>query len=210
MSNILAIIGAGHLGQQIAHYAISDKKYKEVVFFDDFIIEKEVSNHKVIGKISQVEEAFNNKIFDSLLIGIGYKHLSLRKELFERFSGKIKFGKLIHSSCWIDSTVEIKEGVVVYPNCSIEAYSKIDYNSILNISCSISHNTYIGKHCFLSPRTAIAGYVSIDEECIIGINSTIIDNIKLSAKIQIGGGTVVIKNLHTAGLYVGNPAKFIR
>ena len=32
----LAIIGSGDLGQQIAHYALSDKQYDKVIFFDDF------------------------------------------------------------------------------------------------------------------------------------------------------------------------------
>ena len=34
----LAIIGSGDLGQQIAHYAISDGHYEKVVFFDDFSV----------------------------------------------------------------------------------------------------------------------------------------------------------------------------
>jgi len=210
MSKRLAIIGAGDLGRQIAHYAISDKQYDEVVFFDDFIIDKEVSGHKIIGTIQEVEKAFLDKKFDELLLGIGYKHLDVRKELFDFFNCKIPFGKLIHSSCWIDKTAKIGEGVVIYPNCCIDAYSIIDSNSILNISCSISHNTNIGKHCFLSPRVAIAGFVSVEEKCIIGINATIIDNINVISKTQIGAGTVVIKNIVKKGLYVGNPAKFIR
>jgi NADH/NAD ratio-sensing transcriptional regulator Rex len=40
MSKTLAIIGSGHLGQQIAHYTISDKQYEKLVFFDDFTSEK--------------------------------------------------------------------------------------------------------------------------------------------------------------------------
>jgi sugar O-acyltransferase (sialic acid O-acetyltransferase NeuD family) len=210
MSKILAILGSGHLGQQIAHYAISDKHYDEVVFFDDFIDLDEVSGHKVIGTILEVEEAFQNKMFDELLIGIGYKHISVRKELFERFNYKIPFGKLIHSSSWIDNTAIIKEGVIIYPNCCVDAYSIVDSNSILNICCSIAHDTNIGKHCFLSPRVAIAGFVSVEELCIIGINATIIDNINVVSQTQIGAGAVVVKNIVTKGLYVGNPAKFIR
>jgi sugar O-acyltransferase (sialic acid O-acetyltransferase NeuD family) len=210
MSKILAIFGAGHLGQQIAHYAISDKQYDEVVFFDDCTNEEEVSGHKVIGKFEDVEEAFGNKKFDELLIGIGYKHLSARKELFELFIHKIPFGRLIHSSSWIDNTAVIKEGCVIYPNCCVEAYSTVDNNSVLNISCSIAHDTYIGKHSFLSPRVAIAGFVEVEEQCNIGINATIIDNIKIKSNTQIGAGTVVIKNIEKSGLYVGNPAKFIR
>jgi sugar O-acyltransferase (sialic acid O-acetyltransferase NeuD family) len=210
MSEILAILGAGDLGQQIAHYAISDKQYDGVVFFDDFTNEKEVSGHKVIGTIKEVEEAFQNKKFDALLIGIGYKHLSTRKKLFELFNHKIPFGTLIHSSSWIDNSAIIKDGVIIYPNCCVEAYSIVDNNSILNISCSIAHDTYIGKHSFLSPRVAIAGFVEVEEQCNIGINVTIIDNIKIKSNTQIGAGTVVIKNIEKSGLYVGNPAKFIR
>ena len=210
MSKILAILGAGHLGQQIAHYAISDKQYDEIVFFDDFTDEKIVFGHKVIGKISELEDAFKNNKFDEVLIGIGYKHLAVRKELFELFNHKIPFGTFIHSSSWIDKTAIINEGVVIYPGCRIDAFSIIDCNSILNISCSIAHNTYIGKHCFLSPSVAIAGFVKVEEQCIIGINATIIDNIKIVAKTQIGAGAVVIKNITICGLYVGNPTKCIR
>jgi sugar O-acyltransferase (sialic acid O-acetyltransferase NeuD family) len=210
MKKKLAIIGAGHLGQQIAHYAISDKQYSKVVFFDDFTNEKEVSGHKIIGTIQEVEMAYQNNIFDEILIGIGYKHISVRKELFNRFYGKIAFGTLIHSSSWIDETAIVKNGVIIYPNCCIDAYSVIDNNTILNICCSISHDTYIGKHCFLSPRVAIAGFVKVEDESIIGINTTIVDNISVVGRTQIGGGTVVIKDILKSGLYVGNPAKFIR
>ncbi len=210
MSKILAIIGAGDLGQQIAHYAISDNQYQDIVFFDDFTQEKEVTGHKVLGKIADIDKAFKDKKFDELLIGIGYNHLSIRKELFEHFIHNIPFGKFIHSSSWIDQTAKIKEGVVIYPNCCIDAYSIIDNNSILNLSCSIAHNSYIGKHSFLSPRVAIAGFVKIDERCNIGINATIIDNINIVSETQIGAGAVVIKNIEVSGLYVGNPIKRIR
>lgn len=210
MSKILAILGAGHLGQQIAHYAISDKHYDYVVFFDDFSSEEVVCGHKVIGKVQEVENAYENKMFDEILIGIGYKHLAVRKEIFNQFYGKIPFGTLIHSSSWIDETAIVNNGVIIYPNCCIDAYSIIDNNTILNICCSIAHDTYIGKHCFLSPRVAVAGFVKVEDESIIGINSTIIDNISVVHGTQIGGGTVVIKNILISGLYVGNPAKFIR
>jgi sugar O-acyltransferase (sialic acid O-acetyltransferase NeuD family) len=210
MTKILAILGAGQLGHQIAHYATNDKHYDRVVFFDDFINEKEVFGFKLIGKIQEVEEAYHSKMFDELIIGIGYKHLAFRKELFERFSSKIPFGIIIHSASWIDDTVTVKEGVVIYPNCCVEANSIIDSNSILNISCSIAHDSYVGKHCFLSPRVAMAGFVKVGDQCIIGINATIIDNVEIKMGSQIGGGTVVIKDILTRGLYVGNPAKFIK
>ena len=210
MKSILAIIGSGDLGQQIAHYAITDHHYDEVVFFDDFATSNEINGYKLVGKISDVLAAYEEKVFNELLIGIGYKHIGLRKSLYQQFHSKISFGKLIHSTCWVDETATINQGCVLYPNCCIDAHVTIDSNTIANINCSISHHSYIGKHCFLSPRVAIAGFVEVNEQSIIGINATVIDNIKIVESTHLGGGTVVINNIITSGLYVGNPAKFIR
>ena len=210
MKETLAIIGSGHLGQQIAHYAIADNHYQKVVFFDDFSKDKHSSGFEILGNSDVIENEFVKQSFDEILIGIGYKHLAVRKQLFERFKDKIPFGKIIHSTSWVDTTAIIKEGCVIYPCCCIDAQAVVDYNTILNISCSVAHDTHIGKHCFLSPRVALAGFVTIDEMCIVGINATVIDNITIVSNTQIGGGSVVIKDLEHAGLYVGNPTRFIR
>lgn len=206
----LAIIGAGHLGQQIANYAITDNHYQKVVFFDDFISEKQVNGYLVLGSVKEVINKFDENTFDELIIGIGYKHLDKRKKLFELFNNLIPFGTIIHSTTWVERSAIVEPGCIIYPKCEIDQHSIIKTNTILNIGCSIAHNSIVGKHSFLSPRVAIAGFVNVGDECILGINSTIIDNINVMFKTQIGAGTVVIKNIDKSGVYVGNPAKFIR
>jgi sugar O-acyltransferase (sialic acid O-acetyltransferase NeuD family) len=210
MKKTLAIIGSGHLGQQIAHYAIADNQYEKVVFFDDFSNEPYSNGIKILGNSDAIEMEFENQSFDEILIGIGYKHLKVRKQLFERFIEKIPFGKIIHSTSWVDKTALIKEGCVIYPCCCIDAQVVVGQNTLLNISCSVAHDTQIGKHSFLSPRVALAGFVAINEMCILGINATVIDNITIVSNTQIGGGAVVIKDIEDSGLYVGNPTRFIR
>jgi sugar O-acyltransferase (sialic acid O-acetyltransferase NeuD family) len=210
MEKTLAIIGAGHLGQQIAHYAITDKHFTNVVFFDDYCVSKEVDGFSVIGNTELIIDSFSKRVFDELIIGIGYNHLKARKHFFELLSPTIPFATIIHSSCLIDITAKIKKGCVLYPGCLIEPNVILDENSILNIGCSISHDSYLGPHSFLSPRVAIAGFVELGEMSILGINATIIDNIKITSNTQLGGGTVVIKSIEISGLYVGNPHRFIR
>jgi len=210
MKKTLAIIGSGHLGQQIAHYALSDNHYEKVVFFDDFSSESHANGFPILGTVDAIEKEFAKQSFDALLIGIGYKHLNVRKQLFERFSESIPFGKIIHSTSWVDTTATIEKGCVIYPSCCIDAHAIINQNTILNVSCTVAHDTHVGKHCFLSPRVALAGFVNIEELCILGINSTIIDNLSIVSTTQIGGGTVVIQNITQKGLYVGNPHRFIR
>lgn len=206
----LAIIGSGDLGQQIAYYALSDNHYGKVVFFDDFAEKKEINGYMILGKTDFIEKEFLNKTFDELIIGIGYKHLLKRKSLFERFEKIIPFGKIVHSSSWLDKNSRVGKGCVIYPTCSVDANVVIENNTIINVGCVIAHDTVIGEHCFLSPRVAVAGFVKVQEMCVLGINSTIIDNISIVSKTQIGGGSVIIKNIDKAGLYVGNPQRFIR
>jgi sugar O-acyltransferase (sialic acid O-acetyltransferase NeuD family) len=210
-NKVLAIIGAGDLGKQIAHLALSDNHYSQVVFFDDYINLNQVEGNIVIGKIRNVLESFENNKFDELIIAIGYNHFKFRAELYHFFNGqKIPFGRIIHTTSWIDSKAEIKNGVVIYPDCIIDANVLIGFNTILNLGCTISHDTEIGAHCFIAPRVAIAGFSKIGEQSFLGINSTIIDNLSICNNTQIGAGAVVVKNIEKSGVYVGNPAKFLR
>jgi sugar O-acyltransferase (sialic acid O-acetyltransferase NeuD family) len=210
MSKTLAILGSRHLGRQIANIAISDNQYERVVFFDDFTKEKQVNGFKILGTSNEIVSEFDRKSFDKLIIGIGYNHLSVRKEMFDRFNNIVPFATIIHSSCVIDESAQVKDGCVIYPCCCVDTNTIIENNTIVNIACTIAHDCLIGKHSFLSPRVAIAGFVELGEQCFLGINSTIIDNVKVFDNIQLGGGTIVIKNIKDRGLYVGNPARFVK
>lgn len=210
MKKTLAIVGSGHLGQQIAHYAIVDKHFDDIVFFDDFTAEKTVNGYRVIGKSDRIDDEFAKHTFDQIIIGIGYKHLDVKKKIYEKLKETIPFATIIHSSAWVDSTAKIGSGTIIYPSSNIDANAIIGENVVVNIAATIAHDSVIENHCFISPRAAIAGFVTIEEQCIIGINATIIDNIRIVAQTQIGGGTVVVKNIEKSGLYAGNPSRWIR
>ena len=210
MNKTLAILGSGHLGQQIANLAISDNHYTKIVFFDDFSKEKQINGFDILGTAESIESAFKNNKFDELLIGIGYNYLSKRKFYFDQFKNKIPFGKIIHSSCYLDTSAKIMDGCIIYPSCCLDANSIVDSNTIINLSCTIAHDTTVGKHCFLSPSVSLAGFVIIEEECILGINTTVIDNIRIIKQTQTGASTVVINNITKSGVYVGNPQRLIK
>ncbi|MCL6294675.1 acetyltransferase [Jejuia spongiicola] len=207
----LAIIGSGDLGQQIAYQATTDNQFNVVGFFDDFT-EKDsvVSGKKILGKLSEVQNAFSNKIFDEIIIGIGYKHLDFREKIFNTLNKKIPFATFIHSSCFVDASCKIGNGVCVFPGSVLDQKVIIKDNVFINVGSIIAHDSKIENHTFISPSVAIAGFVSIGKRCNIGINSTLIDNISIVDDVQIGGGTVVVKSIEKSGLYVGNPSRFIR
>jgi sugar O-acyltransferase (sialic acid O-acetyltransferase NeuD family) len=207
----LAIIGSGDLGQLIAYHAIHDHHYNVVGFFDDYKVAGTIVNGlPVLGTLNDLLPYHKAGKFDVLLLAIGYKHFTKRKECFEMFKEKVPFGKIIHSSVYVADTAIIGDGTFILPGCILDHNVEIEENVLINTGSCVAHDSKIGSHSFLSPRVAIAGFVKIGSCCNIGINTTIIDNITIVDNVQTGGGTVVIKSLQTAGLYVGNPAKFIR
>lgn len=202
MSKVLAILGAGELGKQIANFALNDNHYSKVCFYDDFI-----TSEKIKGNTDDLITDFDNKLFDELIIGIGYNHLKAREEKYIFLKNKIKFGKIIHSTSWVDESAIIEDGCVLYPRCIIDKNVIIKHSTILNLNCTIAHDTIIGFNCFLAPSVSVAGFVSIDNECFIGINVTIKDNIYIVSETIIGAGTVIVKNITKKGIYIGNPHK---
>ena len=207
----LAIIGSGDLGQQVAYHAVQDNHYTIAGFFDDYRSAGEViGTYSVLGKSSDIAAQYREGIFDCLMIAIGYKHFAKRRECFDTFAGKIPFGRIIHSSSYVDVSCKIAEGTFILPGCVLDQHVVIKENVLINVGSCVAHDSCIHQHTFLSPRVAVAGFVTIGPCCNIGINTTIIDNINISANVQTGGGTVVIRNIEQPGLYVGNPARFIR
>jgi sugar O-acyltransferase (sialic acid O-acetyltransferase NeuD family) len=207
----LAIVGSGDLGQLIAYHASSDGHYQISGFFDDFqSIDAYINGYPILGGIKDIFKKYQERAFDEIIIGIGYKHLLMRKNIFELCFNNIPIGKIVHSSAFVDSSCSVGDGSFVLPGCVLDRNVIIESNVLLNTGCVIAHDSKICKHTFLSPCVSVAGFVQIEESCNIGINTTIIDNVIIRSNIQTGGGAVVIKSLERPGLYVGNPARFVR
>jgi len=207
----LAIIGSGDLGKLISYHAQADKHYEVIGFFDDTKEAGEmISGHPVLGKTSDIRSIYQDRGFDCLMVAIGYKHFEARKRIYEQYVKDIPFGRIIHSSSYIDPSCTIGNGIFILPGCVLDHNAIIGDNVLLNTGCRIAHDSEIKSHSFLSPGVCMAGFSQIGSCCNIGTNSTIIDNIKIFDNVQTGAGTIVIKDISESGLYVGNPAKFLR
>jgi sugar O-acyltransferase (sialic acid O-acetyltransferase NeuD family) len=211
MKNKIAIIGGGDLAKQIDHYISNFDSSAEVVgFVDDTVNVGDCRfNKPCLGPIAELRNLFEAGAFDQVILGIGYKHVNFRKKLFSELKD-LSFYTFIHPAAIIDPSARVGKGVVIATASVIEQRSVIGDNVFVYNNVSIAHDSKVLSHSFLSPRVAIAGFSTVGECCNIGINTTIIDNISICDQVQTGGGTVVIKNIETPGLYVGNPAKFIR
>ena len=208
----IAIIGAGDLGQQIAHFVTTDNQYEVVGYVDDWQEKGTVVNGKpVLGVIDDLQVLYREGCFEEVIIGVGYKHFEFRKALYLRFDGLIPFATFVHSSCYVDPTSEIGQGVVIYPHCIIDRNAHIKDNVFINWGSGVGHDAVLESHSFIAAKVLIAGLAHVGEMCMIGNGAVTIDHIQIADSTTIGGGAVVVKNIQNPnGIYVGNPAKFLK
>lgn len=205
----IAILGAGALGQQIAHHA-QKNSYQVVGFFDDFTTASEVQGIAVLGKFENVLECYNNGVFEALVVGIGYKHFIERQRIYEHFKNLgIPFATIIDSSAVVDPSASVGEGSVVLSGCIIDMQVNIKENVFLYSGVILAHDTQIGAHSFIAPGVVTAGCVEIGERCFLGVRSTYRNSISLCSDVIVGIGACVVKTIVEKGIYVGIPAKRI-
>ena len=205
----IAIIGAGDLGCQIAHIA-RQSGYNIVGFYDDFYKKSIVVNNlPLLGTVDDIVKT--REKFDSIVIGIGYKHFSVRNSLYMILKEHhIPLATIIHYTAYIDNTAVIGEGTIIQAKVVIDKNCKIGNNVFVNISSTIAHDSSIGDHSFLAPCVSIAGATQIGRCSFIGINATIINRLQLPDNVVVGAGAVVVDSLKEPGTYVGVPAHKIK
>lgn len=117
--------------------------------------------------------------------------------------------RLIHTGgVWIDKDVEIGPLCVVHRG-SLD-YTLIERGTKIGSLSAIGHNACVGKDNLLTSRVSIGGSVVSGENCWFGMGSMVSDNVTLCDNVFLGCGAVVIQSIDRPGVYVGNPARFMK
>ena len=204
----LAIFGAGHLGEQMAHYAVLNN-IEVVGFFDD--TQEEGSNIHgipILGGTLDILNIFKLGEFSHLILGLGYKHFDLKKKLQnDLIQLGIPFGNILCKEAYINPTVKLGDGVFIMPGVVVDQRAEIGSGVVINCNATISHDSKVGSYSFIGPSSTLSGFLNIGERSFLGANCTIIDNLKLENEVIIGAGAVVNKDCQGKSTYIGVPAK---
>lgn len=200
------IIGAGDLGQQFYHFITHYSDDKVAGWADDTKrIGDKILDKPVMSGIKNLNQLDFN-LFDSIALGIGYKHLNFKLDLiFKLKKDGFPLYTYIHPSAFVDKTAVIDDGVFIYPNVTIDQRVIIKSGALLNNNVVVSHNSVIESCSFLAPSVTTSGNVKIGRKCFIGTSSVIKDDVKITSSVQTGAGTLVINDIECSGTYVGGP-----
>lgn len=204
------IFGIGDFAKQIHYYLGKETEY-EVEYFcvnEEYYTENEFLGRKVITFEDGLKSLSTNDY--KFLIGIGYKKLKMRKEVFEKIKEK-GFDLVNYTSPTATIYGDIiGEGNIILSNVIIEPFSNINNNNIIWSNSIICHDSTIGNHNFIAANSIIGGFSEVREGNFIGFNSTIKDNVIIDKEVLIGAKSLVMKAPENYSAYYGIPAKKIR
>ena len=124
------------------------------------------------------------------------------------------YGCTIMDNCFIGPFVEIQKEVVIGCNTKIQSHTFICELVSIGNGCFIGHGVMFINDLFTKGGPAQGDKTmwkstKIGNKVSIGSNATILP-VEICDNVVIGAGSVVTKNIERPGVYVGNPAKFIK
>lgn len=124
------------------------------------------------------------------------------------------YGCTLSNNVFIGPFVEIQSDVVIGVRTKIQSHSFVCSLVSIGLDCFIGHGVMFVNDT-LSDGGPAQGDRSKWKETVIGNNVSIGSNatilpVRICDHVVIGAGAVVTKNIEKSGIYMGNPAKFVR
>lgn len=121
-----------------------------------------------------------------------------------------KLATVMAATARVSGHASIGEGTIVMHQCVVNAGAIVGNNVIINTMALIEHDCIIGDHTHISTAAVINGGCRIGSRVFVGSASVVSHGLSIADGAVVGAGSVVIKDITTAGVYAGNPAKRIK
>ena len=125
------------------------------------------------------------------------------------------YGCEIGDNCFIGPFVEIQKGVKVGKNTRVQSHSFLCELVTIGEDCFISHGVKFTNDTFSQlgrpayTERELWKETHVGDRVTIGTNATILP-VRICNDVIIGAGAVVTKDIDKPGIYVGNPARYLR
>jgi sugar O-acyltransferase (sialic acid O-acetyltransferase NeuD family) len=168
--------------------------------FDDNVPSEAFSEYPILNvydpHFRQIEE---------LIIAVGNNYD--RRRLAEKVVHS--FGKAIHPTALIDSSVRIGLGTVIVHRAIIQVGSCIGSHVIINTAATVDHDCFLEDFVHIGPGATLCGGVRVGECTLVGAGAVVAQQISIGKECIIGAGAVVVRDVPDFAKVMGNPARII-
>ncbi|MGB3465850.1 MAG: acyltransferase, partial [Cyclobacteriaceae bacterium] len=124
------------------------------------------------------------------------------------------YGCTFGDDCFVGPFVEIQKDVTIGERTKVQSHAFVCELVNIGDDCFIGHGVMFINDLFDGGGPAGGDKTkwkstTIGNNVSIGSNATVLP-VKICDNVVIGAGSVVTKNIDKPGIYIGNPAKFLR
>lgn len=121
--------------------------------------------------------------------------------------GVRNWAKIVAPEAVLSLASSVGDGLVMlagaFLSCDVVAGRSLQ----MNVHSSISHDCIVGDFVTVSPGARVLGGVRLADLVFVGAGAIILPGISVCSEVTIGAGAVVTADIHSAGVYVGCPAR---
>ena len=211
MKNII-VFGAGSMAKITIKIIETERKYKIIGLFDDFLKKDlNIMGYKIVGTLKDLEAFIaNNEVYGGIA-GIGDNYIRFKiVEKIRKILPDFKFVKAVHASAVVSRTASIGEGTFIDSGVTICNDVKIGNHCFIAASSSFNHGCCMKDYSSISAGVHVAGNSTLEKFVFLAVGSTVITKINIGEHTVIGAGATVLKDIPSHVFAYGTPCKVIR
>lgn len=121
---------------------------------------------------------------------------------------------IVGRDSFIGPFVEIQKGVIIGERTRVQSHTFICEGVVIGDDCFISHGAMFINDLISNGRPAVGRPdlwlpTRLGNHVSVGSNATILP-VTICDHVVIGAGAVVTRDIERSGIYIGNPARFVR
>ncbi len=207
---ILGIYCSGSLGKEILNLIISgqiENRWEKILFIDDISAEQSWNGFNIL-KFKDIKQNFSCSETE-IVIATGEPYY--RDMIWQRVKeAGYSLATLISRNVSFGLGTKFREGCIIFPFCYIGNDVFFGENVIVHAGAKVESECLVGSNSFVSLGAFVGAETRIGERVFIGPNAVVKDNMTVESDSILGIGAVLVKSVEACGVYVGNPARFLR
>ncbi len=199
----LLLWGAGAHGRVI-HDLARACGYRELAFIDDNATAELVCGSPVLRPDDERVRDYSH-----FVVSVGDNRM--RARCFEAALRRgLEAAVLIHPSAVVSSSAVIGLGTMVLPGVVVGPGASIGENCILNTACVVEHDSEVRDHVHLAAGVIVGGEVTVETLVEAGMGAIVLSRLRIGREAVLGAGAVATRNVDSACVVAGVPAKLLR
>ncbi len=210
--NNVVIIGASNDGALVADVIEAINKIENCFnilgFLDDNsrLQGTSVHGYRVLGNLNHKNQLPKNTKY-VLALASAKKTYRVKKIVALLKLENDDFVTLVHPFAQVSRRAEIGIGVTILAGAHINSGVKIGNYSFIEGNAWLGVNTIVKDYAVITHDASVSGNTEIGNGAYVGANSSILGGVKVGDWSVIGAGAVVLKDIPSASVWVGNPAR---